>query len=127
VAAGESGERSHAPLSIIQASARGIHAPTSEIHSQASVGHASVRGGQFGMWLAAERSGGSPEHSSVALVVVEFLKVDRSDFEKFKSKISRKRPDPRTGMTDEGCNRTFRGGGKADGPIELRQVAKGDR
>jgi hypothetical protein len=54
------------------------------------------------MWLAAKRSGGSPKHDGVALVVVELLKMDRSKFEKIKFKNLKKLQDLRMGMTDGG-------------------------
>jgi hypothetical protein len=73
------------PVSSSHASVRETHAPASKIYSQARDGHAPARGGPFDIWRAADRSGGSPDHSDVACEKVELLKVDRSDFEKNKS------------------------------------------
>jgi uncharacterized protein YjhX (UPF0386 family) len=65
---------------------RETHAPASKIYSQARDVHAAARGGPFDIWRAADRSGGSPNHGSVAREKVELPKVDKSDFEKIKSK-----------------------------------------
>ncbi len=43
----------------------------------------------------AEQSGGSPDHSGVARVVVKLPEMDISDFEKIKSKNFKKAVDPR--------------------------------
>jgi hypothetical protein len=47
----------------------------------------------------AEQSGGSLDHGGVACVVVKLPEVDRSDFEKFKSKNFKKEVDLRLRMT----------------------------
>jgi hypothetical protein len=59
-------------------------------------------------------------------VVVKLLEVDRSDFEKIKSKNSKKRANSRLRTACGGCNRTIRGGGEARGYFEPRQIARGD-
>ncbi len=47
----------------------------------------------------AMRSGGSPDHSGVARVVVKLPEMDISDFEKIKSKNFKKGMDLRLRMT----------------------------
>jgi hypothetical protein len=66
--------------------ARVRHTPTSEIYLRASVGHAPVHVGETQMGLVVDGSREVEEQIGVARLRVEFPKVDRSVFEKPKSK-----------------------------------------
>jgi hypothetical protein len=63
------------------------------------VGYALARGGWMEKQLMAKRSGGSLDHGGVAHEAVRFPEVDRSNFEKIKSKNFKKRADPRLRIT----------------------------
>jgi hypothetical protein len=63
-------------------------------HALAGVEHDSTRGGQMGKWLAAERSGGSPDHGDGMRMVMRRPEMDRSNFRKSKSNNSKKAVNP---------------------------------
>jgi len=76
--------------------------------------------------LMAKWSGGSLNNGRVACVVVKLPKVDIFDFEKIKSKNFNKGADPRLRMTCGDWNWIIRGGGEANGDVELRYITKDD-
>jgi hypothetical protein len=79
----------------------------SEIYSRAHMGHVSARAGWMETRLVANGSGEAEEHGGVACLRVELPKVDRSEFEKPKSKDFKKMMDPRIRTAGQGGIRTI--------------------
>ena len=74
----------------LERAARGLHAPESEIHSQARVAHAPAHGCRMAEVQTADESGDTQEHGGGARGWRWLLEMRRSDFEKIKAKNSRK-------------------------------------
>lgn len=67
------------------------------IHASTSVGHTTARVGQTETWLVAAGSREVQEQGGVARLRVDLPEVDRSGFEKIKSKNFEKGVKPRLG------------------------------
>jgi len=107
----------HARWKAGHASARVGHSPASEIYSQARGNHAPARGNPTSTCLVAAGSGGAQELGEGGREVVELPEVDRSSFEKTRSKSFKKGRDP--GLRNCGGAENRPSCGEAETMLEL--------
>jgi hypothetical protein len=105
--------------------ARETHAPVSKIYSWALVGYAPVRASQMETRSVSDGSSDAEEHGGMARLRVGFPEIDRSEFEKPKSKNFKKKSDLPKGTIEGSKIRQDGGGGADDAIIERENLKRG--
>jgi hypothetical protein len=98
----------------INTSARKTHELASKIYLQARVGHALAHTGGMQVGSVAKGSGEAKEHDGMACLRVRLSEIDRSKFEKPKSKNFKKMTNPPKGIVGGSRIRQMGKGGEAD-------------
>lgn len=107
------------------ASTRETHAPASKIYSRARVGYAPARANRMETRTVSNGSGEAEEHGGMARLRVGLPEIDRSEFEKPKSKNFKKKSDLSKGTVEGSKIRQDGGGGADDAIIERKTLKRG--